>query len=179
MKPSPKGWVTAAKEGAELLVDSSKEPDHFLHLRASYPDLVEPVFLHRDGRGMVWSKMRRSGRPADKAVAGFLWMQRMIETARRAVGVHRATEASYEEICADPRGQLERLLSLFHIPVETVDLGALSELRHDIGGSPSFQGAERRTLQLDERWRDEMPAEALEHFEQRAGELNRFRGYKD
>ncbi|MDE0893033.1 MAG: hypothetical protein OSB14_12690, partial [Planctomycetota bacterium] len=59
------------------------------------------------------------------------------------------------------------------------DLGALAGTRHDIGGSPRFEGAERRALQLDERWREEMPKDALELFERRAGELNRFRGYKD
>jgi hypothetical protein len=167
------------KTGAEVLVDSSKEPDHFLHLRASYPELVEPIFLHRDGRGMVWSKMRRSGRPAENAINGFLWMQRMIETARRAVGVHKATEASYEELCRDPKGELQRLLAPHGVPVVETDLGALEGARHDIGGSPRFEGAERRTLQLDERWREEMSKEALELFERRAGELNRFRGYKD
>ena len=169
----------AQKTGAEVLVDSSKEPDHFLHLRASYPGLVEPVFLHRDGRGMVWSKMRRSGRPADNAINGFLWMQRMIETARRGVGIHKATEASYEDVCRDPEGQLRRLLAPFGIPVVETDLGALAGTRHDIGGSPRFEGAERRALQLDERWREEMPKDALELFERRAGDLNRFRGYKD
>ena len=171
--------AVAKKTGAKVIVDSSKEPDHFLHLRASFPELVEPVFLHRDGRGMVWSKMRRSGRPAENAINGFLWMQRMIETARRAVGVHRATEVFYEDVCRDPEKELRRLLDPLDIPVVETDLSALEDVRHDIGGSPRFEGAERRTLQLDERWRDEMPQEALDLFERRAGELNRFRGYKD
>ena len=103
----------------------------------------------------------------------------MIETARRAVGVHRATEIFYEEICQDPEKELRRLLDPLDIPVVETDLSALQDVRHDLGGSPRFEGAERRTLQLDERWRDEMPQEALDLFERRAGELNRFRGYKD
>ena len=171
--------AVARETGASLLVDNSKEPDHFLHLRASYPDLVEPVFLHRDGRGLIWSKIRRAGVSADKAINGYIWMQRQIETARRAIGAKKATESLYEDLCRDPRAELERLLSPYKIPVETTDLGKLTAVRHDIGGSPTFQGEEKREIKLDERWREELPADALEEFERRASQLNRFRGYKD
>ena len=171
--------AVAAETGASLLIDNSKEPDHFLHMHASYPDLIDPVFLHRDGRGLIWSKIRRAGVSAENAVNGYLWMQRMIETARRAVGVHKATEARYEDLCRDPRGELERILAPFDVSVETTDLGSLPDVRHDIGGSPSFQGTERRDIQLDERWREELPPEALEEFKRRASHMNRFRGYTD
>jgi len=173
-------YEAVAKEtGASLLVDNSKEPDHFLHLRASYPDLVEPVFLHRDGRGIIWSKIRHAGVSAERAITGYVWMQRQIETARRAIGLKKATEALYEDLCRDPGGELERLLSPYKIPVESLDLGTLPSVRHDIGGSPTFQGAERREVKLDERWREELPVDALKEFERRASQLNRFRGYKD
>ena len=101
------------------------------------------------------------------------------ESARRAVGVRRATEARYEDLCRDPQGVVERLLAPFDVPVETTDLGSLPDVRHDIGGSPSFQGAEHRGIHLDERWREDMPPEALEEFERRASQMNRFRGYTD
>jgi len=171
--------AVARETGASLLIDNSKEPDHFLHMRASYPGHVEPVFLHRDGRGIIWSKMRRTGASAKTAIDGYIWMQRLIETARRAIGLHKATELLYEDLCRDPARELERLLSPHKIPLETADLSRLPDVRHDIGGSPTFKGAERREIKLDERWREELPREALEEFERRAGRLNRFRGYKD
>jgi len=171
--------AVAAETGATLLVDSSKEPDHFLHMRASYPDLVHPVFLHRDGRGIISSKIRRAGVSPKDAVEGYLWMQRLIETARRAVGLHRATEARYEDLCRDPKGELQRLLAPFDVPVETTDLASLPGVRHDIGGSPSFQGGERGEIQLDETWREDLSSEALEVFEECAGQMNRYRGYTD
>lgn len=171
--------AVAAQTGAELLIDNSKEPDHFLHMHASFPDLVQPVFLHRDGRGLVWSKIRRAGVSAQAAVSGYIWMQRMIETARRAIGTRRVIESRYEDLCRDPQAELERLLAPFDIPIETTDLASLPTLRHDIGGSPHFQGAEQRDIRLDERWREDMPKDALDEFERRAGALNRFRDYKD
>ncbi len=171
--------AVARETGASLLIDNSKEPDHFLHMHASYPEHVEPVFLHRDGRGIIWSKMRRTGMSAEAAVDGYIWMQRLIETARRAIGLNKATEMKYEELCEDPEGGLARLLSPYDIPVETVDLGELSDVRHDIGGSPTFKGAERREVKLDERWREDLPQDALEEFQRRASRLNHFRGYTD
>ena len=171
--------AVAKKTGAKLLIDNSKEPDHFLHMYASYPQHVAPVFLHRDGRGILWSKMRRTGKSASDAIQGYMWMQRLIETARRGVGLNRATELKYEDLCADPRAELERLLKPYEIPVETTDLGRLPDVRHDIGGSPTFKGSEKRDIKLDERWREALPPQALEEFERRAGRLNRFRGYRD
>ena len=171
--------AVAEETGASLLIDNSKEPDHFLHMRASYPEHVAPVFLHRDGRGLIWSKMRRTGMSAGAAIDGYIWMQRLVETARRAMGLHKATELLYEDLCRDPERELERLLAPYKIPVETPDLGRLPDIRHDIGGSPPFKGAERREITLAERWRDELPPEALEEFERRASRLNRFRGYTD
>ena len=171
--------AVSRETGADLLIDNSKEPDHFLHMRASYPEHVEPVFLHRDGRGIIWSKMRRTGVNAKTAIDGYIWKQRLIETARRAIGLHKATELLYEDLCKDPVRELERLLSPHKARVETTDLSLLPDVRHDLGGSPTFKGAERREIQLDERWREELPQEVLEEFERRAGRLNRFRGYTD
>jgi hypothetical protein len=171
--------AVAAHTGASVLIDNSKEPDHFLHLYASYPDLVHPVFLHRDGRGLIWSKIRRAGVPHENAINGYLWMQRMIETARRAVGAVHATELRYEDLCRDPRAELECILKPHDIPIATVDLAVLPTTRHDIGGSPSFQGSERRDIRLDESWRTDLPPEALAAFQRRGATLNRFRGYTD
>lgn len=171
--------AAAAATGSELVVDSSKEPDHFLHLRASFPNVVFPLFLHRDGRGVVWSKMQRTGQSVAEAIDSYVWVERLIERVRRACTPETLVEVRYEDLCARPREELERILAPYGIAVRSVDLSELAPLRHDIGGSPSFAGEHPSSLRLDERWRDEMPADVQAEFARRAGALNRRRGYDE
>lgn len=169
----------AAVSSAGLTVDSSKEPDHYLHLRASFPDLVDPLFMHRDGRGIVWSKVKRAALSVADAIDSYVWMERMVERVRRASLPSSIVDVRYEDLCRSPREVLERVLGPRGISVRNTDLTVLDSDRHDIGGSPRFAGAAPTALRLDESWREEMPAEVRSEFERRAGAFNRRRGYTD
>jgi hypothetical protein len=76
-----------------------------------------------------------------------------------------------------PREVLERILKKVNISVRSVDLGRLPTERHELGGSPRFQGKNPTKIELDERWRSEMPERALFTFERIAGRVNRRLGY--
>ncbi|MAF66049.1 MAG: hypothetical protein CMJ84_10395 [Planctomycetes bacterium] len=169
----------AAVTGAVLSVDSSKEPDHYLHLSVSFPGQVDPLFLHRDGRGIVWSKVKRAGLSVKEAIDGYVWMERLVERVRRASARGSSADLRYEDLCRSPRVHLERILAPYEVDVASVDLSDLGPERHDVGGSPHFAGTVPSSVRLDECWRDEMPADVLAEFERRAGAFNRRRGYTD
>ncbi|MED5329883.1 MAG: sulfotransferase [Planctomycetota bacterium] len=171
--------ATSEKSGDGVLVDSSKDPDHFLHLMARLPGLIKPVFLLRDGRGIVWSRMQRAGVEVDQAINGFLWMCRLISWARRAVPASARLDVRYEDVCQDPEAEVARILEESGVLKGDVlvDLKRLPKERHDLGGSPSFLKKRPSKIALDERWRTEMPSADLEVFERRAGMVNRALGY--
>ncbi|MEM7541590.1 MAG: sulfotransferase [Pseudomonadota bacterium] len=163
--------------GAKLLIDSSKNPDQFIHLWTHYRDSITPVILARDGRAIVWSMMRRVDAKVDYAIDAFLWTVKLMRTAIAAIPPAQRRYLRYEDLCRDPHGELVRILDGTGIDVSSVDLGTLPDERHDLGGSPGFKGKSSGGIKLDERWRDEMPSDVLNRFEQRAGKANQLLGY--
>jgi len=163
--------------GNHVVVDASKVPSHFLHLYLEEKGLFRPVFLVRDGRGVVWSKMKRAGISAAQATRQWLNVYRMMRALLGIVPDPLSVFVRYEELCANPEDVLERILSEVDVSVESVDLASLPNDRHDLGGSPRFRGENPSKIVLDESWRSEMPEEALCTFERIAGVANRKLGY--
>ena len=142
--------VISRTYGAGIIVDSSKEADHFLRIFSLFPDLVLPVFLIRDGRGIVWSKMKRGSRDVRQATLSYMWQARLQRFARRSVPSRFRSYVYYEELCRNPEQVEARILDPLDIPMRTIDLSLLSTDRHDLGGSPRFKTSTSRSIQVDE-----------------------------
>lgn len=170
--------VVADLQGSEVVVDSSKSPSGFLHLYHAAPSDVVPIFLVRDGRGVVWSKMKRTGIDAREATARWLRTTRLLLAVRKVVPPALRTIVRYEDLCADPRAVLQGILDRFGLSVHTVDISELSTQRHDLGGSPRFRAQIPGKIEVDESWRDDMPKEALLAFNVRCQAVNYRFGYK-
>lgn len=91
------------QEQCRVIVDSSKDPGHALELALNGEITVHPLYLFRDGRAVVHSKVRRTNIDPDVAIrhwrrltTGMLWLRRL----RAGTTVH------YEDLCADPRAAL-------------------------------------------------------------------------
>ena len=169
--------------GDRVAVDASKIPTHFLNLRLQGGESARPVFLVRDGRAVVWSKMQRrmqKGKGHDAATMTRQWLNvsRAMLALQRVVPEPEEAFVRYEELCRDPGKVLESILGPLGVPVRTTDLRSLSAERHDLGGSPRFREALPEKIELDERWRTEMPEEALATFERIGGRMNRRLGYE-
>ncbi|MGB3680995.1 MAG: sulfotransferase [Rubrobacteraceae bacterium] len=164
--------------GSRAVVDTSKLPAQFLHLYLTGGNLVRPVLLVRDGRAVVWSKMQRRG---DLSVA--LIARRWLRVSRAMLALQRILPSPdrnfvyYEDLCRNPIKVLESILGRVNTTVQSTELGDLSDERHDLGGSPRFRKRRSVEIQADERWRTEMPKDALATFERIAGPMNRRLGY--
>lgn len=165
-----------AASGTRLVVDASKVPSQFLHLNLYCPGRVIPVFLVRDGRAVVWSKMRRAGRSAEVATRQWVQVNRSLLLLRRLVG-DEGRSVKYEDLCSSPAVVVADVLRGTGLSVETLNLAALPHDRHDLGGSPTFRQGTVTRIERDDRWMIEMPAEAQRVFERLGGDLNRRLGY--
>jgi hypothetical protein len=163
--------------GKQVVIDASKAPHHFLHLYMEDKQSFFPIFLIRDGRGVVWSKMKRTGIGAAKAAKVWLNVCKMILALHKMLPDRLSVYVKYEELCMKPEEVLERILKKVDIAMTTLDLGLLPIERHDVGGSPRFREERPGNIELDQRWRNEMPKEALIAFERVAGRMNRRFGY--
>lgn len=168
--------AAAELTGGRIVVDSSKVPSQFLHLHAANRQLVRPVFLVRDGRAIAHSKLqRRKDHTAARVARQFLNVSKSMLALRRVVP--GSTFVRYEDLCRDPAAVLKEILHPYGVPVRTTDLSEMPPERHDLGGSPRFKGTGSGIIELDERWRTEMPKEDLAAFEKIAGPMNRRLGY--
>ncbi len=165
--------------GNQAVVDTSKDPAQFLHLYLANGDVVRPVLFVRDGRAVVWSKIQRI-----KTLSVQQASRRWVSVSRKMLALQKVLPAPdcelvyYEELCRNPTVALENILSRVNVTIQSTDLSALPAERHDLGGSPRFRVREPYKIEADERWRTEMPKEALATFERIAGPTNRKLGYE-
>ncbi len=157
--------------GAHIIVDSSKVPAHAFHLLEI--DDLEVYVLHlvRDPRGVAFSRKRkkpmrvgadeRTMPSMSAAKSTRLWMGWNAGAELLWWGVNRRyMRLRYEDFIAQPRTNLDRILSL--VGHTNAHVGHLSEDRyiagpnHTLSGNPvRFRTGEIR-LELDDAWKDQL-----------------------
>jgi hypothetical protein len=161
---------------ARVVVDNSKDPGHALYLLHQQILPVHVVFIIRDGRGTVWSKMRRTGISVDQATRHWVRTTRAMLAMRRAIGPQRSSWIWYEDLCADPRGVMGHFAA--RLGLDKLGFTQRSEkVHHHIGGTPDLSGVAFESIRQDTRWREEMPPDVLAQFDRVAGNFNRRMGY--
>ena len=164
--------AAASRASARVVVDSSKDPGHAVYLLHQRKLPVHIVFMCRDGRGTVWSKISRTGISPELASRHWVWTTRSMLALHRALGPQRSSWVRYEELCADPHTVVRRVADRVGLPRDGFGETAHAA-RHDIGGSPDFVGATFGTVREDMRWREEMPRPVRATFDTIGGDLNR------
>ena len=159
--------------GAEVVVDSTKNPPYAYFLRAAQAAGLRLRVLHlvRDSRGAAHSWAKRMARPEitngdaffqefSPLKAGVRWMECNLafEAMRRlrvpTVGMR------YEALAADPRGELERMFAEMGEAGDH-DLSAVGDSvevsgQHSVRGNPMRFAHGRQKVRTDEAWRTGM-----------------------
>ena len=159
--------------GAEVVVDSTKNPPYAYFLRAAQASGLRLRVLHlvRDSRGAAHSWAKRMARPEitngdaffqefSPLKAGVRWMECNLafEALRRlrvpTVGMR------YEALAADPRRELERMFAEMGEAGEH-DLSAVGDSvevsgQHSVRGNPMRFAHGRQKVRTDEAWRTGM-----------------------
>jgi hypothetical protein len=152
MRPQPALW----------LVDSSKSPYRLLWLAASGRFDLRVIHLTKDPRAFAYSmiKARRGASQAYWAARFAVRWQvqnRQVDAViRHYLSPQHAIHLRYEELAAKPEATMERICHWLEIPFEP---GAASRFRdgnHGIAGNPAR--AQSKPIQLDEKWRFELPS---------------------
>lgn len=167
--------ASAEREGARVVVDSSKDPGHALLLLHQTQIKVFVTVVVRDGRAVVSSKMRRTGISVETAARHWLWVVRGAQAVYAALPENCRAWIRYEDLCAEPRALVTDLGARTGF-----DVGRLREPgqpRHAIGGSPGFGEASFDAIVEDLSWKNRMSADDLAAFERIAGRMNAALGY--
>lgn len=159
----------AEQSGAELIVDSSKEPHYSMLLRDGVGLDVKFLFLVRDPRatGFSWSKAKaEAGLPGGQKMASrgplksslYYWVSNFASELlwRR----HRDDFAflRYEDFVADPHAALSAIFSFAGTPRQTSGDDSVFPIgvTHTSWGNPDRVGRTEIAIRSDERWKTEL-----------------------
>ncbi len=197
---APLHACVAAHVDADIIVDSTKNPN-WITARAAETraagGMAGLVFLQRDGRAVINSRLRKY--PDRDPVAQIdQWVDQMTRSrALYETFEGPKTELQYEAFATDPAAEIRRVCAVMDVPFHPDMLDFAARVHHPLGGntgtqfvaagsdaqdkSGSIQLTERTKayygdhpgdIRLDLRWRDEMKADQLALFEDRAGQIN-------
>jgi len=158
--------------GATLLVDSSKHPAYAFALRGQVS--LRAVVVVRDSRAVAHSWAREVRRPEVTAEAAFMptysptgstarWLSySLLFDLLAATGTPTLT-VRYEDMIADPRSTVARVLAFAELPHDDASLAAVHDrsvelgLDHTVAGNPMRFRRGSLDLRSDDAWRREMP----------------------
>lgn len=186
------------RTGAEMAVDSGKRPSWIRRqLRFGWQwrrRRAHLVFLHRDGRAVVNSLLRKyPDRGAETVSRGWMSSIEAMERFYESFAAADRSRVAYEDLAASPRKTFEALCERIGIEFEPAMLAYWSHDHHIVHGNAGTRSLIHRyrqstptggddndfyhqvglAIRLDLRWHEELDPAALDTFERVAGKVNR------
>ena len=152
----------------EVIIDSTKNS---LRMRALYLTSNVPmkiIFLKRDGRAVVNSRMKRQNISVSKATRIWLQENKKVEFVLRRMSGVPVYRANYEDLCRDSDAEIGKILEFIGEPVNVPKLGLE---RHAIGGNPSRLDG-KLTVTLDESWKKNLSETDINEYIRIVGHKN-------
>jgi hypothetical protein len=156
--------------GADVIVESSKDPVHGLYISRGRAADLRPIQLVRDPRGVAFSLSKRNIYRTQSLCnalmdvysprrAAFVW-----DYANFWAAVLRTQAPSsiiwYEDLVEAPFSCLAQALRSLALNAPDLEYiaqnGVTLEAGHSISGNPAFYMADRIDLRLDDAWRSEL-----------------------
>lgn len=167
--------VARRRAGARLAVDSSKGYVKGLALYRARPENVRLVLSSRDGRGVLYSRLKR-GVPRETALR--IWRnyyERAIPLIEKVVATEHVLRIRYEDLTRSTSDELERICTFLGLSFHPGMLDFSNKTHHMPEGNDMRLGDGR--ISADTRWQTELGEDDLAYFEKECGDLNRRLGY--
>lgn len=161
----------AAKAGASVLIDSSKDSIYGLLLTNVLDIPIHVVHLVRDSRAVAWSWQRKMKRPEIAHKDAYMPTRSTIRASvdwdmrnslvhllrRRASGY---TRVSYEAFATEPEATVDLIraaVSAAPVPAAPSESPAIDRVNHTVAGNPIRFSADALELRPDLEWHDALP----------------------
>jgi hypothetical protein len=161
---------------ADTVVDSSKSYLKAIGVYRLNPDHVRVILLTRDGRGVLYSDIKRS-RSRSESVADWIRQNtRAIPLLRKHIRTEHMLHVRYEAVAADAALEMKRICEFLELEFEPAMLNFAATVHHSTHGN-NMRLQRSSGIRADNQWREHLSEDDLRYFEQRAGWLNRELGY--
>lgn len=165
--------VTELQNGS-LFLDSSKDPIRLKYLLGANGGGAKVIHLIRDGRGTSNSYLRHVSTMEQAALE---WRHIHEESERMLARLPAGswTRLHYEDLCRDPKAEMDRLLSFLDLDPTLATHDFRSGEHHIVGNYMRMKSSSE--IVLDEKWRKALSPEHLAGFHRVGGALNKRYGY--
>ena len=171
--------TVARRAGASYVVDSSKDLARAASLLKRYGGPVKVIHMVRDGRGELWSRLKRlrAGKPFQvlrrdthpkrhwpaMALTAWAWAaSNALSVLYGWMNPGRVHRVLYEDLCENPRREIERLGGFLGLDLsamaDRIEKGEPFTFGHNVSGSILLT-AESKTLTFrpDRAWKENLP----------------------
>jgi hypothetical protein len=162
--------------GVDAVVDSSKSYLNALQLYQRYPEQVRIILLTRDGRGVLWSNLKR-GESRDRAIRN--WRNRYdraVPLMQLRVPKEHWLQIRYEDLTSDTAVVLQSVCRLIGVPYEERMLRFREKIHHIVNGN-RMRLTDMSEVRTDIEWKFRLTPNDLRHFNRTAGRINQLLGY--
>jgi hypothetical protein len=162
----------------QYVVDSSKSWFRMKLLYLWKPELMKIIFLVRDGRGVVYSHIRKENLSIEEAARSWARTQKANLWMLRSIPAESWRLVRYEDLTSEPDSTLLNLCNWLGLSYEPEMLRFRQTKHHNLAGNRMRFGSEEKIINAA-HWRSELKAEDLDAFNCIAGKLNKYFGYKE
>jgi Sulfotransferase family len=155
--------------GADVIVDSSKDPSYAFVLRSVAALDVSVLHLVRDSRAVAYSWTRSKVRPEihwkveymrkrRPLRSAWIWIEYNLLFERWVPHMGRLRHLRYEDFTADPDQEVAGIVGWAHASAGPTITTAEAPFQHNISGNPIRFSPDEPAVRRDVEWRSQMPA---------------------
>lgn len=166
-----------AAGGRRVVVDASKEYLLGAALNRASEGLTRLVLLVRDGRAVFHSNLKRGFPRLWSLAAWQKYYEHALPVIARSVRAEECLSLRYEELAADPAGQLARVCEFAGLDYDAAMLAKRARVQHLASGNDMRFHAQLE-IRCDDAWQTALSRADRDFFDERAGALNAALGYR-
>ncbi|MHC4443331.1 MAG: sulfotransferase [Planctomycetota bacterium] len=163
--------------GKSIFVDATKIPVRFAQLAGLRGINLKIIHLVRDPRGFCYSNKKYNNIPLRISAEQWIRAQISIENYIQLRKIKDLLLIQYEAFCSNPKLYSSKIFQFLGVHDFSIPDNFRSFEHHIIGNKMRLSSDSRKTIQLDEKWRDSLSAEDLAIVARVAGPLARKYGY--
>jgi hypothetical protein len=137
--------------GRKVIVDSSKWPERAVAI-FNYVSDVRIIWMRRDARAVIASKIKRGGISFTLAMLSTLWTSFKIRILLGQVPDGNVLQIRYEELAGAMESTLSRTAVWLRLADDAACVANATALAHQLGGSPRKLSSEH-VVRLDDSWK--------------------------
>ena len=160
----------------QMIVDSSKSYLEAIGIYNKNPDNVRILLLCRDGRGVLYSHIKRNF-SRNKGLRGWKnHYKRAIPLFEKYVTDNHVLRVKYEHIVQDPTAELKRICRFLNVEFEKDMLNFANNVHHITNGN-DMRFSKSSEIRADTAWLHKLSEADRAFFDRKAGDLNLNLGY--